>query len=102
MRLRDRDAMQMALNRNRKTMGKRYIEVYKSTLNEFSNPDQRKELERKPIPAGAGPQGGMRECTRESAATGWCWRVCGRSRWPSGYGGRPGSTGGCGRAYRAD
>ena len=65
VRLRDRDAMQMALNRNRKTMGKRYIEVYKSTLNEFSHPDQRKELERKPIPAAAGPQGGFRD-VRES------------------------------------
>ena len=61
VRLRDRDGMQMALNRNRKTMGKRYIEVYKSTLAEFNNPDQRKELERKPIPAAAGPQGGLRD-----------------------------------------
>ena len=61
VRLHDRDGMQMALNRNRKTMGKRYIEVYKSNLNEFSNPDQRKELERKAIPAAAGPPGGGRD-----------------------------------------
>ena len=58
VRLRDRDSMQTALNRNRKTLGKRYIEVYKSTISEFSHPEQRKELERKPIPAASGHAGG--------------------------------------------
>ena len=90
VRLRDRDAMQQALNRNRKTMGKRYIEVYKSTLAEFNHPEQRKELERKPIP-NAG-MGGLRDVRDSRPGYASAQSVGGRSGY-GGYGGRGGASG---------
>ena len=49
VRLRDRDAMLRAMQKNRRLMGRRYIEVFASTLREFEQPQERKELDRRAI-----------------------------------------------------
>ena len=50
IRLKDREQMVKALERNKKLIGRRYIEVFKSTLKEFENPAERKEMERRAPP----------------------------------------------------